>query len=216
MKIAVVNEVSSADKNKYIIESLKVINHEVINIGMKEKDDIPVLSYINTGLISAILINTGVVDFVISGCGTGQGYLNSVLQYPGISCGYIRNPLDAWLFSQINAGNCIALALNQGFGWAAEIDLKYIFEKLFLDKPGAGYPKTRNKPQKDARELLAVVSSITHLSLADIILKLPVKVIKPVFECKTLMDLISSAEVKNTEIYQSLEEREPDIKKEKQ
>lgn len=207
MKIAVINEISSCDKNIDIINSLKNINHEVINIGMKKKNDIPEITYIHTGLMTAILLNTGVVDFIISGCGTGQGYLNSVMQYPGISCGYIRDSLDAWLFSQINSGNCIALVLNQGYGWAGEINLKYIFEKLFLDKPGSGYPKNRGKSQKHSRELLSVVSSITHISLADIILKLPVEIIKPVTESKTFMNLISSNDVKDIQILSSIEAR---------
>ncbi len=42
------------------------------------------------------------------------------MQYPGVSCGLIADPLDAWLFSMINAGNCISLALNKGYGWAGE------------------------------------------------------------------------------------------------
>jgi len=212
MKIAVVTEVSSADKNSDIIEALESMNLEIINIGMTKKDDIPELNYIHSGLITAILLNIGAADFVIGGCGTGQGYLNSVMQYPGISCGYIRDSLDAWLFSQINAGNCISIALNQGYGWAGEINLKYIFEKLFSDKSGGGYPKSRSNPQKNSRELLDLVSGITHISLADIILKLPIEIMKTVFESKTFMDSISLTKIKDIKLWKSIEKRMSDIK----
>ena len=42
------------------------------------------------------------------------GYLNSAMQYPNVFCGLILDPLDAWLFTQINGRNCISLALKRG------------------------------------------------------------------------------------------------------
>ncbi len=35
------------------------------------------------------------------------------------------------MFMQINDGNAIALPFAKGFGWGAELNLTYIFEKLF-------------------------------------------------------------------------------------
>lgn len=43
-------------------------------------------------------------------------------------CGLIQSPLDAWLFGQINGGNCISLALNFGYGWATDINLWFVFD----------------------------------------------------------------------------------------
>jgi hypothetical protein len=31
------------------------------------------------------------------------------------------------MFAQINAGNCILLAKNQGYGWAANVNPKFFF-----------------------------------------------------------------------------------------
>jgi len=126
MKIAVINETSAGDKNKDIIAALDAFDHEIFNVGMRKTGGDPELAYIDTGLLGALLLNTKRVDFVIGGCGTGQGFLNSVMQYPGVFCGHILNPLDAWLFVQINGGNCISLALNQGYGWAGDVNLKFI------------------------------------------------------------------------------------------
>jgi len=116
MRIAVINETSAANRNADILAALHGRGHEIVNAGMKESGAQPELTYIHTGLMAALLLNLKRVDFVVGGCGTGQGFLNSVMQYPGVVCGHVLNGLDAWLFAQINGGNCISLALNQGYG----------------------------------------------------------------------------------------------------
>ena len=145
MIIAVINETSAADRNADILAALESRGHNVINAGMVKSGAKPELTYIHTGLMAAILLNLKRVDFVVGGCGTGQGFLNSVMQYPGITCGHILNSLDAWLFTQINAGNCISLALNQGYGWAGDVNLRLIFDCLFSVEPGSGYPPHRQR-----------------------------------------------------------------------
>jgi len=86
MKIVVINETSAADKNKDILLALEGREHKIINAGMSEQGAQPELLYIHTGLISAILLNLKRVDFVVGGCGTGQGYLTSEMQQPGVLC----------------------------------------------------------------------------------------------------------------------------------
>lgn len=170
MKIAVINEVSASLKNPDIISALKnTTDAEILNVGMKNPEQLPSLTYIHTSYMTAILLNTGCADFVVGGCGTGQGYINGVLQFPGVVCGLIVEPLDAWLFSQINAGNSISLPLNKGYGWAGNINLEYIFEKLFRDEAGAGYPRARAESQAQSREILSNLSQTTHKSLMEIL-----------------------------------------------
>ncbi|MGN0203525.1 MAG: RpiB/LacA/LacB family sugar-phosphate isomerase, partial [Coprococcus sp.] len=148
MRIAVINEVSASLKNADIIHALEsTTDAEILNVGMKNPEQQPQLTYIHTSYMAAILLNTGACDFVVGGCGTGQGFLNAVLQFPNVFCGLITEPLDAWLFSQINGGNCISLPLNKGYGWAGDINLKYVFEKLFADPSGQGYPLERAESQ---------------------------------------------------------------------
>jgi ribose 5-phosphate isomerase RpiB len=179
MNVAVVNEVSAVERNGAIIAALEGRGLSVINAGMTKKEDEPQLLYTHTGLISAILIHLEVVDLVIGGCGTGQGYLNSVLQYPGMMCGHLLSPLDAWLFGRINAGNCVALALNQGFGWAGEMNLRFIFDRLFEVEWGSGYPEQRREPQRESREDLGKISEAAHKPFADIIAGLPENILLP-------------------------------------
>ena len=181
MKLAVVSETSAGDRNADILNALEDRGHQVINAGMTASGAKPELTYIHTGLISAIYLNAGAVDFVVGGCGTGQGYLNAVMQYPGIFCGHILTPLDAWLFTQINGGNCISLMLNQGYGWASNVNLRMIFDALFSVESGLGYPPHRRESQQASRDTLGEISMKTHLSMAEVIHHLPNEVLEPVF-----------------------------------
>jgi len=190
MRIAVINETSAADKNKDIIAALGGFGHEIINAGMKKSGGAPELTYIETGLLGAILLNTGAVDFVIGGCGTGQGFLNSVMQYPNVFCGLIQEPLDAWLFSQINGGNCISLALNKGYGWAGDINLNFIFEKLFSVEFGCGYPEHRKESQRQSRIRLHDISEKSHLPFIEIIKNLDVNILENVLNFPGVRDLL--------------------------
>ncbi|MBI9100952.1 MAG: RpiB/LacA/LacB family sugar-phosphate isomerase [Spirochaetales bacterium] len=182
MKIAIINETSSADKNKDILKGLEGSRHEVVNCGMKEKGGNPELQYIHTGLMAGLLLYTKRVDFVVGGCGTGQGFLNSAMQFPGVFCGHIVSPLDAWLFTQINGGNCISLALNEGYGWAGDVNLRFIFERLFSVESGCGYPLERKIPQGRSRDMLSGISQLVHKTFSEIISVLPPAVIQSVLD----------------------------------
>jgi ribose 5-phosphate isomerase RpiB len=173
MKIAILNEISAASRNADILNALEGRGFELLNLGNTGAAGEDELLYIHTGLMSALLLNIKAVDFVVAGCGTGQGFLNSVMQYPGVFCGHLLTPMDAWLFARINAGNCISLALNQGYGWAGEVNLRLIFDQLFTSDTGKGYPLQRAEPQKAGRERLVEISNLTHRSMAEILTLLP-------------------------------------------
>jgi ribose 5-phosphate isomerase RpiB len=191
MKIAVINETSAADRNADILAAIDGRGHEIINAGMRKNGETPELQYIHTGLLSAILLNLKRVDFVVGGCGTGQGYLNAVMQYPGVFCGHILNDLDAWLFAQINDGNCISLALNQGYGWAANVNLKFIFERYFSVEAGRGFPEHRQLPQAQSRTVLQNISVLSHRPLDEIIMTLPDDVLNTVLLYPGVRELIA-------------------------
>ena len=208
MKIAIINETSAAGKNQDIMTALEGRGHELFNLGMTEAGANPEMTYIHTGLLTALLLNTGRIDFVIGGCGTGQGYLNSALQYPNVFCGLIQNPLDAWLFGQINGGNCISLALLVGYGWAGDTNLKFIFDRLFsLPEFGKGYPPHREESQQASRKTLEGVSVSTHKSLAEIITALDDCVIKPVLEYPGVLELLDVENIADSELKDALQNR---------
>lgn len=150
MKIALMNEFSQAAKNPIILEQLNQVaaeqGHDVFNVGMDGDEDHR-LTYIHLGIIASLLLNSKAVDFVVTGCGTGQGALMATNAFPGVTCGYCIDPSDAYLFAQINNGNALALPFAKGFGWGAELNIKYIFEKAFTGVKGQGYPAERKESQ---------------------------------------------------------------------
>lgn len=168
MKIGLINEISQCNKNEVIYNSLKkTCNYEKINFGMKEGDNN--LTYVQVGLLSAILLNTKCVDFIVTGCGTGEGVMMSLNSFPNVTCGLIGTPLDAYLFSQINAGNAVSIPYAKGFGWCSKLQLDYIFEKLFVNEFGCGYPKERSESEKFNRVKLSEIKTITHKPLISIL-----------------------------------------------
>ena len=208
MKITVINETSAADKNKDILAALEGRGHTVINAGMSKTGAKPELTYIHTGFLAAILLNLKKVDLVVGGCGTGQGFLNSVMQYPNVFCGLIQTPLDVWLFCQINGGNCISLALNFGYGWAGDINLKFIFDRLFSIKEfGKGYPAHRQQSQQESIRSLRGVSAASHRTFAEIISLLDESVIHPVLRYPGVLELIDIDSIQDSEIRQALRKR---------
>ena len=182
MKIALINENSQAAKNEMICSTLKSVvepmGHEVFNYGMYSAEDPNSLTYVQNGILAAVLINSGAADFVITGCGTGEGAMLACNAFPKVLCGHIESPLDAYLFSQVNDGNCIALPFAENFGWGGELNLSYIFEKLFCTPGGGGYPKERVVPEQRNKKILDGVKEITHRKLTDILKELDRDLVK--------------------------------------
>lgn len=193
MRIAVINEVSASPRNADVVAALKELGHTVLNLGMTCPTEKPELTYLHTGLMSALAVHLGICDFVIGGCGTGIGYLNSVLQYPGMVCGLVLEPLDAWLFTRINDGNCVSLALNKGYGWAANLNLKMLFENLFPAEKEGGYPSNRVESQTQSRARLAKLSENTHFSMEEILDKVDPQLVKDAMGFAPFADAVRGA-----------------------
>jgi ribose 5-phosphate isomerase B len=162
MKIALMNEFSQAAKNPIVLQQLQDVaeqqDHQVFNVGMDGDNDHR-LTYIHLGIIASLLLNSKAVDFVVTGCGTGQGALMATNAFPGVICGYCIDPSDAYLFAQINNGNALALPFAKGFGWGAELNIKYIFEKAFSGEKGQGYPAERKDSQVANADILNKLKS---------------------------------------------------------
>lgn len=182
MKIALINENSQAAKNGMICSALKTVvepmGHEVRNYGMYTAEDDCQLTYVQVGILAAVLLNSGAADYVITGCGTGEGAMLACNSFPGVICGHVEDALDAYTFAQINDGNAIALPFAKGFGWGAELNLQYIFEKLFEGESGQGYPKERVVPEQRNKKILDEVKKVTHNDLCTILKNLDRELVK--------------------------------------
>lgn len=91
MKIALMMENSQAGKNAVVLNELQQVvapqGDTVFNVGMSDENDHH-LTYIHLGIMASILVNSKAIDFVVTGCGTGQGAMMSLNIHPGVVCGY--------------------------------------------------------------------------------------------------------------------------------
>lgn len=182
MRIALINENSQASKNSIIENSLKKVvepmGFTVDNYGMYTAEDEAQLTYVQVGILAAVLLNSKAADYVITGCGTGEGAMLACNSFPGVICGHIEDPLDAYTFAQINDGNAIALPFAKGYGWGGDLNLEYIFEKLFCEESGQGYPRERAVPEQRNKKILDEVKKVTYRDIKDILKQLDTSLVK--------------------------------------
>ena len=208
MKIGLIHGSSQSEKNAILYEILKKYEdeHEIINFGCFPNED-GNYSYLDIALQIFFLINTNCVDFVITGCSSGQGMMLACNSLPGLFCGYCNSPQDAYLFGRINNGNVMSIPLGLNYGWCGEINVDYIISGLFKDKFGTGYPlKDATRKVKDTETLkkINVISKVSSLSLLD---KLDMPIIENLFKRKDFVKYILQ-NGKNTELHDWLIEKE--------
>lgn len=172
MKIALVMEWSTCERNALVFDVLKKVaeanGHTVVNYGQFNMEDAR-QTYNQNAILIAALLSSGAADLVITGCGTGEGAMLAANSMPGVCCGLISDPSDAYLFTQVNAGNCLSLPFAKGWGWGAEVNLEYMFEKLFVQEPGGGYPAHAAASEQRNAKLLNKLKAASHRSLPEIL-----------------------------------------------
>ena len=173
MKIAIISENSQAAKNGVIETALKAVvepqGHQVFNYGMYSAEDSCSLTYVMNGILAGILLNSKAADFVVTGCGTGMGAMLACNSMPGVFCGLVIDPTDAFLFGQINDGNAISMPYAKGFGWAAELNLQDVYRKLFEGERGLGYPKERAAIMAKNRGILKDVKAASCKDMVTVL-----------------------------------------------
>lgn len=194
MKIALINEVSQANKNGIILEQLDKVadryNHEIYNVGMTSTEQKPVISYVHLGLMACILLNAKAVDFIVTGCGTGQAACISLNNYPGVICGLVSEPTDGYLFVQINNGNAIALPYAKGFGWGGELNIYNIFENTFSCERGSGYPPDRREAQQSFKVRLDKTKDAINKDVMTILRSVDQEFLKECCMSKPFLDCL--------------------------
>ncbi len=167
MRIGLINGSHQSNKNNYVYNSLKNIaekyGHEVINFGAYNEEN--ELTYVQTGIFTAILLNSKAVDFVVTGCSTGEGVMIVSNSFPGVICGHIENEYDAYLFMQINAGNAVSIPFLDEMN----LDFELIFDNLFKEESGHGYPKERKDIQEKNRNIINELKTKTYRDFNEII-----------------------------------------------
>lgn len=172
MNIALVMEWSTSEKNKIVDEVLQKVakenGHTVVNYGQFDMEDNR-QTYNQNAIFTAVLLASGAADFVVTGCGTGEGAMLASNSMPGVVCGLVTDPADSYLYTQINGGNCMSLPFAKGWGWAAEVNLEYVFEKLFVKEPGGGYPPSAAASEQRNAALLNKLKVVSHSDITEIL-----------------------------------------------
>ena len=171
MRIGVIQASSQATKNQIIYDTvLKYApkKSEVINFGctMEENDK---YSYIEISILVGILLASRTVDFVVTGCSSGQGMMLTCNSMPDVICGYAPTPKDAYLFAQINNGNAISLPLGEDYTWSGTENLEKTIEALFSEPFGQGYPKSEAERKIRDAEQLKEIRSIGQVQFKEFV-----------------------------------------------
>ena len=142
MRIGIIQASSQAGKNRFLAETVKkyAAGAEVINFGCTE-DEPETYSYIEISLLAGMLLASEAVDYIVTGCSSGQGMMLACNSFPGVLCGYAPTPMDAYLFAQINNGNAVSLPLGEEYTWAGYENCEATVARLFSEPFGQGYPK---------------------------------------------------------------------------
>lgn len=172
MKIGVIQASSQKEKNSIIFESVtktaKTLGHEVVNFGVFD-DSLQQFSYIEIAICVSLLLSSRAVDFIVTGCSSGQGMMLACNSLPGVLCGYVPTPQDAFLFGRINNGNAVSLPLGLNWGWLGEINLQCTLNKLFDGPFGEGYPVDDAERKRHDTKLLKQMNQTVKKTWADII-----------------------------------------------
>lgn len=192
MKIGVIQASTRTSINQLLFESVKKAagsHHEVINFGIFP-DEIENYSYVEVAVMISLLIETGAIDFVVSGCSSGQGMMMACNSLPGLRAGFIQTPQDAFLFGRINNGNVASLSFGLNFGWAGELNLQYTLNELFHGEFGIGYPPEAAKRKREEAQLLLTLDAITKKSFLDIIDQLDEILLTKILKRKAFADYL--------------------------
>ena len=170
MIIAVIQAGSQSGKNELIYSTVKKYapDAEVINFGCTE-DEKNKFSYLEISILVGLLLSSKAVDFVVTGCSSGQGMMLACNSMPGVLCGYIPTPQDAYLFAQINDGNAVSLPLGEEYTWAGEENFEKTIAKLFSEPFGQGYPKSEAERKLEDTKLLKRISNNSQVSMIELL-----------------------------------------------
>lgn len=192
MKIGIIQGTSQKDKNEIIEQCLKEVvpeDYEIINFGIF-KDDKKQLSYVQAALCISLLLESKSVDFIITGCSSGQGMMLACNSLPGVICGYVENVSDAYLFGRINNGNAVSYPLGLNWGWTAEINLKETLKAIFCEPLGNGYPPEDAQRKRHDSEELKKINKTCKKDIVEVLPMMDKSIVKAALDYDVVYDYI--------------------------
>ena len=191
MKIGVIQASSQASKNSLIYNTVRKYapEAEVINFGCTE-DEQERYSYIEISLLAGMLLASGAVDFIVTGCSSGQGMMLACNSFPGVLCGYAPTPADAYLFAQINNGNAVSLPLGEEYTWTGEKNFEATIARLFSEPFGQGWPKGESARKLRDTELLKSIRRSSQVSPVELLSSLDKAVVESILRKQNVVRYI--------------------------
>ena len=192
MRVAVIQGTTRRNMNLLLFESVKKAvqsSDEVLNFGIFEEEN-EQYSYVEIAILISFLMESGAVDFVVTGCSSGQGMMLACNSLPDLLCGYIENPQDAFLFGRINGGNVASLPLDLNFGWQGELNLQYTLDKLFDGEFGMGYPEHEAEIKRLEASALKNLNRLTKRSWEELLDQIPKDNLNNLLQRKIVMNAI--------------------------
>ena len=199
MKIGVIQASSQINKNNQLYEYVRqyAIDHVVFNFGCFADED-GSYSYIEISILVGLLLNSGSIDFIVTGCSSGQGMMLACNTMPGVICGYVPTPMDAYLFAQINNGNAVSLPLGEQYTYTGQDNCRNTIKKLFSEPFGQGYPKEDVLRKKKDTELLKIMKSKTHIDFLSFLDELNGELIDKVLKKRNVIQYILESDSNST------------------
>ena len=182
---------SQSGKNELILRTVKkyAADAEVINFGCFGNEE-QKYSYIEISILIGILLSCKAVDLVVTGCSSGQGMMLACNNMPGVLCGYIPTPMDAYLFAQINDGNAVSLPLGEEYTWAGEENLDKTIARLFSEPFGQGYPKSEAERKLEDTRLLKSIRSASQVKMTKLLKTIEKPLLDKVLSKKDVVEYV--------------------------
>ena len=184
MRIGVIQASSQAGKNALIFDTVcryAPEGSQVVNFGCTEEEE-NIYSYVEISVLTGLLLSSHAVDFIVTGCSSGQGMMLACNSMPGVICGYAPSPRDAYLFCQINNGNALSLPLGEEYAWTGRENFEETIRTAFMEPFGQGYPRNESSRKLKDTELLKNIRRQSQTDMAGLLDKLDASLIRNVMK----------------------------------
>ena len=191
MKIGIIQASSQASRNTLLYETVRkyASDAEVLNFGCRD-DEAYTYSYVEISVLIGLLLSGNAVDFIVTGCSSGQGMMLACNSMPGVLCGYAPSPMDAYLFAQINNGNAISLPLGEDYTWSGYDNFDRTIAKLFSEPFGGGYPKSEAFRKLQDTLLLKSIRRISQVTMTELLDSMDPSLIQKIMHKHDVTDYI--------------------------
>lgn len=137
-----------------------------------------------------MLLSSKSVDFVVTGCTSGQGMMLACNALPNVICGYTPTAIDAFLFGRINNGNAISIPLGLYSDFTRRIEIENIIESLFNQPLGEGYPKEQSDRKISDSNFVKELYKTSQKDILKVLKLIEPSVLKKILSKKNIIDYI--------------------------